>query len=308
MHKELLERFLCCPVDKAFPLEPADAKWSGPSDAASSEMESGSLRCPKCDRRFPVDNGIPNLLTPRDVQDEKVARAKERESKARDEDSTVYDSTVSAYHTQVELEALLSSLDARRNEVVLDLGAGTGRLTIELATRASVVIAADISPKSLELNRHKCRKIPGSRVHHLAVDACYIPLRDAVVHKAGSGMMLEHIPTPDERQRCLDEIRRVLVPGGEVALTVYNYSWKKRRRWPREGFHGKDLYFYNLDRAEMRKMLVEYRIRTLTGLLNLPQRIKLRLLDRAISAVPPVAGLTGELLLAVAARKRVPSP
>jgi ubiquinone/menaquinone biosynthesis C-methylase UbiE/uncharacterized protein YbaR (Trm112 family) len=302
MHKQLLEKFLCCPVDKSFPLEVTKGAWAG------DELHEGALTCTKCKATFPVKDGIPNFIPSKEVQGEEVAAAKERESKARDEDSVVYDSTVSSYHTEIELNALLNGLTVRSHDVVLDLGAGTGRLTVEFARRGAQVLAMDISPQSLRVNRDKCAQIRGAMVHHLAVDACYLPIRSGMASKAGSGMMLEHIPTPDERRRCLEEIHRVLQPGGQLALTVYNYSWSKRRKRPREGFHGKDLYYYNFDRAEMRKLLSDYRIHTLTALLNLPSRVQSRTLDRVIAAVPPVAGLMGELLFAVAERQTSARP
>src|SRR5215207_4578393 len=134
------------------------------------------------------------------------------------------------------------------------------------------------------MNRAKCAKIPGATVHHLACDACYLPLRDGLLDKAGSGMLLEHIPTPDERRRCIEEVRRVLKPGGAFAFTVYNYSWTKRRHAEREGFHGKDLYYYRFDGAELHRLLGNYRGRSVTGLINMPSRLQVARLDQLVAA------------------------
>src|SRR3954449_9550260 len=99
------------------------------------------------------------------------------------------------------MAALLGALRIRPGDVIVDLGAGTGRLTTELARRGAVVFALDISPRSLEMNRAACAGIPGATVYHVACDACYLPLRDGIADKTASGQMLEHIPTDDERRR-----------------------------------------------------------------------------------------------------------
>jgi ubiquinone/menaquinone biosynthesis C-methylase UbiE/uncharacterized protein YbaR (Trm112 family) len=298
MQRIVLDKYICCPLDHTFPLSAEDAVWE------LDELVSGVLRCGTCGNGYPVIGGLPNLLPPGDAQDAEVAAAKLLESTARDADAVVYDNTVPSFQTMLELDAILSALQVRPGDVVVDLGAGTGRLTVELARKGATVIAVDISPRSLEVNRAKCKQIAGANVHYLAVDACYLPLRDGIADKAGSGMMLEHIPTDAERRRSMQEIHRVLKPGGQMAITVYNYSLSKRRRGQREGHHGRDLYYYRFDGAEMRRILDQFRVRTVTALLNVPGRLRLesKWLERAIGAIPPLAQLTGDLLFVVAER------
>lgn len=296
MQRIVLEEYICCPLDRSYPLSVEDAKWE------KDELVSGVLRCQTCGNGYPVIRGIPNLLPPGQDLEPEVVAAKMRESNARDADAPVYDDTVPTFQTVLELNALLKALQVKAGDLVVDLGAGTGRLTFELARRGAHVLAVDISPRSLEVNKAKCSKIEGANVHHLAVDVCYLPLRDGIADKAGSGMMLEHIPTDGERRRCIDEIHRVLRVGGHLALTAYNYSFTRRRRGTREGFHGKDLYYYRFDGVEMRGLFNQYRVHTLTALLNLPQRLQSHLLERIIMAVPPVARLAGDLLFVVAER------
>ena len=299
MQRTVLEKYLCCPLDHSFPLDVENASWEGEG------LMSGDLRCRSCGNSYPVTNGIPNLIPPKEVQDAEVVAAKARESAARDADVPVYDNTVSGFQTLLEIDAILSALQIKPGDIIVDLGAGTGRLTVELAKRGAVVLAFDISPRSLETNKAKCAILADANVHHMVVDACYLPLRDGIAGKVGSGMMLEHIPTDAERRRCIGEIHRVLKTGGQAVLTVYNYSLSKRRRGVREGYHGKDLYYYRFDAAEMRRLLKQYRVRKITALLNLPERIRSQLLERVVMAIPPLAGLTGDLLFVVAERAPV---
>jgi uncharacterized protein len=297
MKKTLVDNILCCPVDRAFPLTIEEAAYEG------GELQSGVLRCPECGNGYPVIAGIPNMLPPSEYQAAEVESAKMRESKARDADADIYDSNVPEYQTQVDISNMLNALKITRGQAVMDLGAGTGRLTIELARLTPNVLALDISPHSLEKNRSKCMAAGLPLPEFIAADACYLPLRGGLLHKAASVMMIEHIPTAEERRRCLDEVHRVLKPGGRLVMTAYNYSWSKRKHNIREGFHGNDLYYYNFDRSEFRTMLSSFQIRKLTALLNLPAGMKFRPLDDVIAAIPPLAALTGEMLFAVAERK-----
>ena len=301
MQQAVVDAFLRCPVDRAHPLAIEEAEWEG------TDLVSGRLRCPACGTGYPVVNGIPRLLPSSDAESAEVAAAKRRESVARDADASVYDATKSAYETEAESEALLGALQVGPGETVLDLGAGTGRLTLPLAGRGATVLALDISPRSLEMNRARCGSVSGAAVHHIVADACYLPLRDGVAAKAASCQLLEHVPSDAERRRCIDEVHRVLEPGGRLAMTVYNYPWShRRRRAERDGFHGTDLYYHRFDARELRRLLAGYRVRVLSGLLNLPGRLPARLrsrrLDRAISALPPIAWELGDLLFAVAER------
>lgn len=96
-------------------------------------------------------------------------------------------------------------------ERALDLGCGDGRLTSELD--ASELIAADVSAVALERAR---ARLP---------DACLVELEpDGVLPFGDSGFDLvlcaETIEHVRDVQLLLSEIRRVLRPGGTLALTT----------------------------------------------------------------------------------------
>lgn len=296
MQRKAIEELLCCPVDGHYPFQIKEAGWAG------EELVSGTLYCSTCGHGYPVEDGIPLLLYPTDSEQSDVAAAKQRESAARDADAAGYDSTISNYQTTIELKAVMNALSVRPTDVVLDLGAGTGRLTTLLAAAGATVVAIDISPASLKINRDRCAGLQGSNVHYIACDVCHLPLRDGIANKAGSSMMLEHIPTEEERKRCLSQIYRVLRPGSKLALTAYNYSWSKRRRAEREGFHGGGLYYYRFDRTELGNLLGGFQTHKVSGVLSLPEGVRSPALDRLIFAVPPVAGLAADLLFATAER------
>ena len=102
--------------------------------------------------------------------------------------------------------------------VVLDLGAGTGRLTRELKRRyrRALVIALDLSPGMLrEARRHQR---PWRRFERVCGDALRLPLADASVDVVFSSLMLQWC---EPLSAALAEVRRVLEPDGFFAFSTF---------------------------------------------------------------------------------------
>src|SRR5215472_5942180 len=102
--------------------------------------------------------------------------------------------------------------------VVLDLGAGTGRVTRELKRRyrRALVIALDIAPGMLrEARRHQR---PWARFARVCADALRLTLADASVDLAFSNLMLQWC---EPLETALAEVRRVLRPEGFFAFSTF---------------------------------------------------------------------------------------
>ncbi|PSQ43514.1 hypothetical protein BRD17_06025 [Halobacteriales archaeon SW_7_68_16] len=56
MKEDLLD-IVCCPLDK-HDLDPVDA------EREDGEIVAGTLVCTECGERYPIEDGIPNLLPP----------------------------------------------------------------------------------------------------------------------------------------------------------------------------------------------------------------------------------------------------
>jgi SAM-dependent methyltransferase len=93
----------------------------------------------------------------------------------------------------------------------LDLGCGDGRLGAELD--AAELVAADVSPVALE---RAGRRLPAARLVELDPDAP-LPFPDSTFDLVLCAETLEHVR---DLQLLLSEARRVLRPGGELALTT----------------------------------------------------------------------------------------
>ncbi|MGP8034329.1 MAG: malonyl-ACP O-methyltransferase BioC [Steroidobacteraceae bacterium] len=102
--------------------------------------------------------------------------------------------------------------------VVLDLGAGTGRVTRALKRRypRALVVALDLAPGMLrEARRHSSI---WRRFERLCADAQRLPLTSASVDLVFSSLMLQWCEPLDE---ALGEVRRVLKPGGFFAFSTF---------------------------------------------------------------------------------------
>jgi SAM-dependent methyltransferase len=96
-------------------------------------------------------------------------------------------------------------------EHALDVGCGDGRLTAELD--AAAVTAADVSAVALE---RAAARLPHATLVELDPDAP-LPLGDSTFDLVLCAETIEHVR---DVQLLLSEIRRVLRPGGELALTT----------------------------------------------------------------------------------------
>ncbi|EMA39701.1 methytransferase partner Trm112 [Halobiforma nitratireducens] len=71
--KESLLEILRCPLDK-HELELEDAEYADDEDGDGdgNEVVDGTLVCAECGERYPIEDGIPNLLPP-DMREETPA-------------------------------------------------------------------------------------------------------------------------------------------------------------------------------------------------------------------------------------------
>jgi SAM-dependent methyltransferase len=260
MTSDLVE-LLTCPVDGASPLRLTTTAAPG-----SDQIESGSLTCPTCGREYPIAAGIPCLLPDPELLPRHEAREKERERTQRDREAGIYDlNRPLRLLSLAEIPATLRRLQPGRSDTILEIGCGTGRFTRHLVGRCRRVVAVDYSLESLRIAR---AKIPQLEVQFLQADASFLPLAERSADRALSCQMLEHLPTPEARERALAGIARALRPGGRVVVSAYWYSPFARWFGEREGHHSDAIYFYRFDRREFQALLQPwFEVESLTGAL-----------------------------------------
>jgi ubiquinone/menaquinone biosynthesis C-methylase UbiE len=98
----------------------------------------------------------------------------------------------------------------------VDVGCGTARAVAELAEHAAHPIGVDLDPAMLAAAR---RRFPGIDVR--AADATELPLGDGQAHGYRADKVYHVLPDP---HAALAEARRVLVPGGRIALVGQDWD------------------------------------------------------------------------------------
>ena len=116
------------------------------------------------------------------------------------------------------IRALVADADISPEQRVLDIGCGTGALTIlvgRLYPQAEVV-GLDPDPKALAIAKQKAEKA-GVAVHFDRGFADELPYPPASFDRVLSSYMFHHL-TRDEKLRTLRDASRVLRPGGSLHL------------------------------------------------------------------------------------------
>ena len=124
----------------------------------------------------------------------------------------------------------LAWLDAPAGLGWLDVGCGTGALAEAVAGRCAPKRLAGIDPSAgfLEFAR---RRLGGGGAELLRADARDLPFAAGGFDRVASGLVLNFVP---DQPRAVAEMARVVRPGGEVALYVWDYADRMelmRRFW-----------------------------------------------------------------------------
>ena len=103
--------------------------------------------------------------------------------------------------------------------VIADLGAGEGTISQLMAQRAKRVIAIDNSEKMVEFGAELARKHGIGNMEYRLGDLEKVPIRSGTVDLAFLSQALHHARHP---QRAVAEARRILKPGGRIAVLDLN--------------------------------------------------------------------------------------
>jgi ubiquinone/menaquinone biosynthesis C-methylase UbiE/biotin operon repressor len=103
--------------------------------------------------------------------------------------------------------------------VIADLGAGEGTISQMMAQRAKKVIAIDNSEKMVEFGTELARKHGIGNMEYRLGDLEDVPIRAGTVDLAFLSQALHHARHP---HRAVEEARRILKPGGRIAVLDLN--------------------------------------------------------------------------------------
>lgn len=172
----------------------------------------------------------------------------------------------------------------RADTVFLEIGAGDGSLTLEVARRARKCYALDVSREILEGVRHP-------RVETVLSDGCSVPVPAGTVTVAYSFQVMEHIH-PDDALEQLRNLFVALAPGGSYFCVTPNrlngpHDVSRYFDLEARGFHLKEYTITELEALFLSVgfRTVECRLRSGGRYLRLPLSL-VKGFERLFSALP----------------------
>ena len=108
---------------------------------------------------------------------------------------------------------------------ILELGAGRGAATVELAKRGLRVTSLEYDRAALAALARGCRNL---RVRAIQGDASALPFAGETFSSAVSILMLHHLKSHEMQNRAFAEIHRVLRPGGVFLAFEIPDGWFHR--------------------------------------------------------------------------------
>jgi SAM-dependent methyltransferase len=131
--------------------------------------------------------------------------------------------------TRPVTEWMVRALDPQPGDTVLELAAGPGDVGFAAAPLLGEdghLISSDFSSEMVEVARRRAAELGLGNVEHRQIDAEVIPLEDGSVDGVLCRFGLMLMPDPEA---VVAEMRRVLRPGGRLALAVW--STGQRNPW-----------------------------------------------------------------------------
>lgn len=239
---------LCCPVHST----PLDLNVAG-----------DCLTCSAGDHSYPVSHGIPQFLN-LEVSSDPDSEVKLQEIAFRDR--VAADDWSEWKHAdlknRLEIPPCLRAMSPEASDVVVELGCGTGRLTLQYLPHVDRTIAMDFSLASLISLQKRIPVELQDRILLVHGDITAPPLATKQFSKAVSFQVLEHLPSPEGRQLALRKAAGLLKPGGSLVCTVYNWSEEKKQDASRgvgdntqkEGFHDTGVFYFNFEEHDLRQL------------------------------------------------------
>jgi ubiquinone/menaquinone biosynthesis C-methylase UbiE/uncharacterized protein YbaR (Trm112 family) len=180
-----------------------------------SELNN-ELVCTKCEKKYPIINGFPVLLSDKMSEDVSLSRVKfDQKYVYADEDFKKYIEYLKneyVFYSQSDLEKLPDN----RGGKFLELGCGGGVSGLVMAKKGYKIFGVDYSIGGLELSRRVFESF-GVEAYFACADLTHSPFKNNSFDAMFGGGTIEHMK---DTQSVIDELYRITAPGGVCLNTV----------------------------------------------------------------------------------------
>ena len=159
------------------------------------------------------------------------------------------------WYNKSEIDSVVSLLACKKEDVILDAGCGTGRISIRIASQIRRLICVDFSIDSLLILQKKLPSGLYSKVHCITADLSKMPIRGNSFSKIVSVQVIQHIPSHEKRLSVLRSFHGLLQKGGHLVFTVFR--WNGAVWINKEGYYAKKLYRYAFEADEIKTLVKE---------------------------------------------------
>jgi len=175
------------------------------------------LRCDRCPAQYAQPGGIPDLRLPGDGRTESV-RGFYSESPF---PGYPPGESFSALRARAARSEFARSLDAAipGDATVLEMGCGTGQLSLFLASAQRTVVGADLTRAALELGQRAAERFGVQGVRFVETDLHSPGLRREAFDVVVCSGVLHHTADPRES---FTAVARLVRPGGVLVVGLYN--------------------------------------------------------------------------------------
>jgi ubiquinone/menaquinone biosynthesis C-methylase UbiE len=183
-------------------------------------------------------------MTMTEIEAAKKTRDDHRLRQSYDKEAAQYDalryaSTEGRFFANLELTILKAWMRLAPGRKVLDMPAGTGRLSVALSHSGATVVGADISLNMLAQADAKAESERAAHAHFVQGSGVQLPFADATFDTVVSFKFFHLVPN-DRKAAFIQEMTRVLKPGGSLiaefnspfyggVLAAYRYYFRKRQ-------------------------------------------------------------------------------
>lgn len=175
--------------------------------------EGNSLVCKKCGKKYKIQHDIPILVNLDNLPKHLQGQIKYFEQENKGRQGYRLRECQRSY-----LRRLKESFSPKEDEVLIDIGTGSGYIAVEMAKKGLKIIACDLTLKELiKLKDAIKQEHLGKDLFLVCCSAEDLPFKDKIADYLVSNAVLEHLPRERE---AIQEISRVCKPESRLMITV----------------------------------------------------------------------------------------